>query len=281
MYAVEYKLCCPPSRLQKGKIYKSGGYPQSMVEMHLKELGFTAGEEKVYIALLKLGSSTTGPIAKEASVSRSKLYEIIEKLVRKGIVSHYKQNNISYFKAAPPERIIEFLDKKEKEMEMQKKAFKESLPYFENFIGKKELKKEAEVFEGMEGIKNVRELALARMKKEEAMLYFGNPASGHEHVLGYWDDWNRRRVEQKIFAKIIYNQDATQFGERRKKQRYTEVRYLPLSGPTDAWIEIYGNTIAIVMKKETPMSIVINNKLVAESFKTYFNILWNVSLKQI
>lgn len=249
--------------------------------MHLKELGFTAGEEKVYIALLKLGSSTTGPIAKEASVSRSKLYEIIEKLVRKGIVSHYKQNNISYFKAAPPERIVEFLDKKEKEMEMQKKAFKESLPYFESFIGQKELKKEAEVFEGMEGIKSVRELALARMKKEDVMLYFGNPASGHEHVLGYWDDWNRRRVEKRISAKIIYNQDAAQFGERRKKQTYTEVRYLPLSGPTDAWIEIYGDTVAIVMKKETPMSIVINNKLVADSFKTYFNILWSVSKEKI
>lgn len=251
-----------------------------MIEMHLKELGFTAGEEKVYIALLKLGSSTTGPIAKEANVSRSKLYEIIEKLVRKGIVSHYKQNNISYFKAAPPERIVDFLDKKEKEMERQKKAFKESLPYFENFIGKKELKKEAEVFEGMEGIKNIRELALSKMKESETMLYFGNSASGHKHVLGYWDDWNRRRVEKRISAKIIYNQDAMQFGERRKKQRYTEVRYLPLSGPTDAWIEIYGSTVAIVMKKETPMSIVINNKLVAESFKTYFNILWNVSLKQ-
>jgi len=254
---------------------------QSMTEMHLKEIGFTVGEEKVYIALLKLGSSTTGPIAKEASVSRSKLYEIIEKLVRKGIVSHYKQNNISYFKAAPPERIIEFLDNKEKEMEMQKKAFKESLPYFKNFIGQKELKKEAEVFEGMEGIKSVRELALARMKKGEVMLYFGNPASGHEYVLGYWDDWNRRRVEKKISAKIIYNQDAVKFGERRKKQSYTTVKYLPQKGYTDAWIEIYGETIAIVMKKETPMSIVINNKLVADSFKMYFNILWDVSLERV
>ena len=39
-----------------------------MVERHLENLGFTAGEEKAYIALLKLGSSTTGPIAKEAYV---------------------------------------------------------------------------------------------------------------------------------------------------------------------------------------------------------------------
>ncbi len=252
-----------------------------MAERHLENLGFTAGEEKVYIALLKLGSSTTGPIAKEAYVSRSKLYEILEKLVRKGIVSHYKQNNISYFQAAPPERIVEFLEKKEKEMEIQKKAFQESLPYFGAFIGQKEMKKEAEVFEGMEGIKNVRELALSKMKKGNIMFYFGNPASGHQNVLGYWDDWNRRRILKKITAKIIYNQDAVQFGERRKKQAYTEVKYLPQKGSTDAWIEIYGDIVAIVLKKETPMSIVINNKIVAESFKTYFNVLWEVSLKRV
>ena len=252
-----------------------------MIERYLQELGFTLGEEKAYIALLKLGSSTTGPIAKEANVSRSKLYEILEKLVRKGVVSHYKQNNISYFKAAPPERIIEFLNQKEKEMEKQKKAFQESLPYFEGFIGQKELKKEAEVFEGVEGIKNIRELALSGMEKGNTMFYFGNPASGHEHVLGYWDDWNKRRISKKITAKIIYNQDAVQFGERRRKQTYTEVKYLPQKGLTDAWIEIYGDTIAIVLKKETPMSIVINNKLVAESFKTYFNILWSVSFDKL
>jgi sugar-specific transcriptional regulator TrmB len=252
-----------------------------MAERHLANVGFTAGEEKVYIALLKIGSSTTGPIAKEAGVSRSKLYEILEKLVRKGMVSHYKQNNRSYFKSAPPERIMEFLDKKEKEMELQKKLFRQSLPFFESLVGQKELKKEAEVFEGMDGIKNIRELALSTMKEGETMLYFGNPASGHEYVLGYWDDWNRRRIAKKISAKIIYNQDAVKFGERRKKQVYTQVKYLPQKGSTDAWIEIYDETIAIVLKKTTPMSIVIKNKLVAQSFKTFFNILWTVSLDKV
>ena len=119
------------------------------------------------------------------------------------------------------------------------------------------------------------------MKAGDTMLYFGNPASGHEYVLGYWDDWNKRRIQKKISAKIIYNQDAVEFGERRKKQAYTEIKYLPQKGSTHAWIEIYGDMIAIVIKKETPMSIVITNKLVAESFKTYFDILWSVSNENI
>lgn len=247
---------------------------------NLKGIGFTSGEEKVYIALLKLGSSTTGPIAKEANVSRSKLYEILEKLSKKGVVSHFKKNNVSYFQAAHPTRIVDYLQKKEESIQQQKIEFESKIPFFEQFLNQPKIKQEAEVFEGMEGIKNVRETALKNMNSGETMLYFGNSASGHENVLGYWDDWNKRRIKKKITAKIIYNLDSKDYGERRKKQKYTEVRYLPKKGNTHAWIEIYGKTIAIVMKYKTPMSIVINNELVTESFKTYFEILWDISLKK-
>jgi sugar-specific transcriptional regulator TrmB len=246
---------------------------------NLGSIGFTSGEEKVYVALLKIGSSSTGPIAREAGVSRSKLYEILEKLSKKGIVSHFKKNNVSYFQAAHPSRIMNYLQEKEEDIKNQKNDFEKKIPLFEQFLNQPKIKQEAEVFEGMEGIKNVREVALNNMKSGETMLYFGNPASGHEYVLGYWDDWNERRIKKKITAKIAYNPDAKEYGERRKKQKYTEVRYLPKKGNTPAWIEIYGNTVAIVMKYKTPMSIVINNELVAESFRTYFEILWNISSK--
>lgn len=252
-----------------------------MEKINLKELGFTEGEEKVYIALLKLGSSSSGPIAKESGVSRSKLYEILEKLARKGVVSHFKRNNISYFAAAHPKRILDYIDEKEKQILQQKYSFQKILPYFENFIGQKELKKEAEVFEGTEGIKNVRETFLKNMKPGEIIYYFGNPTSGHENMLGYWDDFNKRRIKKKIWSWTIYNQDAKIYGERRKKLQFTKVRYLPKIGSTHAWVEIYGDSVAIAMKYQTPMSIVINNKFVAESFKTYFNILWGISLDNI
>jgi len=247
---------------------------------YLKEIGFSEGEEKVYLALLKLGQQTTGPLAKESGVSRSKLYEVLEKLIKKGVVSHLKKNNISYFSAAPPERIENYLKEKEELIKKQREKFKKNIGFFEGLLNKGTDLQEAKVFEGMEGIKNIREEALGNMKSGENMYFFGNPASGHDYVLGYWNDWNNRRVKKKINAWIIYNMDAKEFGERRKKQKYTKVKYLPNKGNTHAWIEIYGDTIAIVLKHQTPMSVVIKNKLVAESFKTYFDILWEISNKK-
>jgi sugar-specific transcriptional regulator TrmB len=45
----------------------------------LEEIGLTEGESKVYLALLKLGATKTGPLIKEADVSSSKVYKILER----------------------------------------------------------------------------------------------------------------------------------------------------------------------------------------------------------
>ena len=68
----------------------------------LEEIGLTHGEIKTYLALLTLGSSSTGPIAKESGVSRSKLYIILDKLEKKGLVSHIEKDGIIYFQSADP-----------------------------------------------------------------------------------------------------------------------------------------------------------------------------------
>ncbi|RMD45562.1 TrmB family transcriptional regulator, partial [Candidatus Pacearchaeota archaeon] len=57
-----------------------------MHEALLKEIGLTNGETKVYLSLIKIGESTVGPIAKKSGVSLSKIYEILNNLIKKGLV---------------------------------------------------------------------------------------------------------------------------------------------------------------------------------------------------
>jgi len=54
----------------------------------LQRVGLTPGEAKIYLALLELGQSTTGPIVNKSKVSTSKTYKILERLENKGLVSH-------------------------------------------------------------------------------------------------------------------------------------------------------------------------------------------------
>jgi sugar-specific transcriptional regulator TrmB len=160
------------------------------MERYLKELGFSEGEEKAYLALLKLGSSTTGPIARESGLSRSKLYEILEKLSKKGVASHYKKNNVSYFAAAPPKRILEYLKEKELNLEKQREEFKKKIPFLEEIFDRKILSQDARVYEGVEGMKNVREMVLNNMNRGDTAYFIGIPISAFENMAAYWTDWN-------------------------------------------------------------------------------------------
>ena len=68
----------------------------------LEAIGLTKSEIKVYLALLELGSSTTGPIVEKSGASSSKIYEILEKLIQKGLVGHVIKAGKKHFEAAPP-----------------------------------------------------------------------------------------------------------------------------------------------------------------------------------
>jgi sugar-specific transcriptional regulator TrmB len=59
----------------------------------LEKFGLTEGESRVYLALLKIGKSTIGDIIKEAQVSNSKVYDILDRLNKKGLIGVVTENN--------------------------------------------------------------------------------------------------------------------------------------------------------------------------------------------
>ena len=75
----------------------------------LEEIGLTKSEIKVYIALIELGPSSKGPIVKKAKITSSKIYEVLDKLTEKGLVSSVLKNNVKHFIASSPTRIKDYM----------------------------------------------------------------------------------------------------------------------------------------------------------------------------
>jgi len=81
------------------------------MDLHvLEEIGLTKGEAKVYLSLLSLGLTTTGPIVRESGVSASKVYKVLARLAKKGLVSYIVKKRTKFFRAADPERLLDFLE---------------------------------------------------------------------------------------------------------------------------------------------------------------------------
>lgn len=94
----------------------------------LRGIGLTEGESKVYLALLGLGQTTTGPIVKKAGVTTSKSYKILSRLEEKGLVSHVFKSKVKYFKAAPPPKVLDLIKKKQEELEQRRWEVEKKMP---------------------------------------------------------------------------------------------------------------------------------------------------------
>lgn len=246
----------------------------------LKELGLTDGEIKVYLSLLGLGETTSGPIVKQSGVSLSKVYDILERLAQKGLVANILKGEIKYFRASPPSRILDYFKEKEENLKSQEKKLKDIIPNLEIKYNSNLANETAQVYKGLKGIQTARERTLNIMKKSDEMWIIGIANSAYEKMATYFSEYHHRRYKKGIKCNYLFNEEArTPFGETSSKYPLSQVRYLAKELITNAWMEIYADTVTIGINKEKPFSVVIQNQEVANSFKVYANLLWQMAKK--
>lgn len=251
-----------------------------MYEQAFEKLGMSKGEIKVYSALLKHGEMTTTPLANESEVTKSKVYDILEKLIKKGLIGYNIKNNVKHFFINDPRKIIDYLNKKEEDIEKNKLEIEKVLPALIKQRDSSTSGRVAEIYEGFNGMQTIREELMLTYKKGDNLLVLGAPKIANEKWEGWLLDFHRKRINRGIGMKIIYNFDAREYGKIRKKMKYTSVRYLPDGINPPNWIDIFPEAVMIsIINQESVISFVIRSKEIANSFRAYFEIMWRVSEK--
>jgi HTH-type transcriptional regulator, sugar sensing transcriptional regulator len=243
----------------------------------LREIGLTEGEIKVYIALLGLGETTSGPIVRESGVSLSKVYLLLSKLAQKGLVSNIMKKDTKYFKASVPSRLLNYLTEKREDLMVQEKNLKALIPVLESRYNSNFSIESAQVYEGLKGIQTARERTMNIMRKGDEMWIIGIAPKAYDNLTPYFAHYHQRRYAKGIKCYYLYNEEARKpFGEASAKYPLSEVRYMPKDLVTFAWMEIYVDTVTIGMNDEKPISVVIQNQEIANSFKVYARLLWEM-----
>ncbi len=252
-----------------------------MIEQALREIGLTAGEIRVYLALSSLGCSSVGSIMKDAKISGSKVYEVLDRLAEKGLVSFIIKNGVKYFEAESARRIIDYLQAKEKAIQEQEKIITTILP--EILMKQQKVnqgdRNSVKVYTGFEGLKTANEDIIQTLKKGEEWLSMGLSSQPKAWEI-YFTKRQNVRAEKGIKHKHLLNEKYKQLVDERGKLRFTEFRFLPKSFEMPTSIEIYQNKVIImILVFEDPLAIMIESKAVAESFRKYFSILWKFGKK--
>jgi len=135
-----------------------------MIQETLQELGLNRRESLCYTALLELGSSKTGAIVKKTDIPSSKIYEILNKLIHKGLASYVKIGKIKHYQATDPKNLLNYIDEKKKKIE-------EILPQL--LLKQKFSKKQSvEMFEGQKAVFSLFVNLIRDAKPKEKYLIF-------------------------------------------------------------------------------------------------------------
>lgn len=249
-----------------------------MINDSLKKIGLTGGEIKIYLALLELGSTTTGELIKKSGISGSKTYEVLERLIKKGLVSSIIKNNVKYFESARPERILDYLNEKNMQIDEEKREIKKIIPQL--ILRQKEaVKSEAKIYSGWEGMKTANEDIINSLKKGEEWLSMGLTEQPESWEI-YFNKKHIERAKKGIIHKAIINEKYKKLYKERGRLPHTEYRFFPKELEMPTSVEIYSDKIAIfILSQESPLVILIENKKIAESYKNHFEILWEKARK--
>ena len=245
----------------------------------LGEIGLTPGEIKVYLALLKIGQSSTGAIAKESQVSRSKLYIILDKLAKKGLVGHFMKGEITYFYAMEPKRIIDYIEEKNRQLNQQKEHIQKMLPELE--LRQKLAKPKAEVtlYEGLKAIKNFYLNILDELHSGET--YYVISATYGENRPGvkeFFENYHKQRAKKKIKVRMLANHDVKKMLVESTFIN-SEIKFLPQYLVSNMIIVFYKTKSFIFFLSDEPIGLLIENEEVTKGFKSYFDTFWKIAKK--
>ncbi len=232
----------------------------------LEDIGLSQTEIKVFITLLKAGESKAGRIIKKSEMQSSSVYNAINSLIKKGLVSYIKKTQIKYYKAANPEVIFDYID-------LKKREYEKILPELKIYQQQKK-EESAEIFRSYRGMKTIMSELLKDAKKGDTLLIFSIEDPGEYEIArnNVYTPTKRLVSEKKINMKGIFHEKNR---EKIKESTIVQKRYVNFSMIPNTMI--INDKIAIISWKESePFGILIDSRYMAKMYSDFFDHMWEI-----
>ncbi|MFH1409015.1 MAG: helix-turn-helix domain-containing protein [Nanoarchaeota archaeon] len=232
-------------------------------ETALGKIGLSKGEIKVYLALLKLGSSQVSKLKEETALHRTTIYDYIEKLLNKGLASYVIQNQVKHFKATELNKLSEYVKEKEE-------LLKGIMPELKNLQKFEKQEVSVEVLRGKEGLKSVFN-EVVRTGKD--LIGLGIDETKFKDMFPVFMDQYFRNIKKAGVQERLLTSESPRFVFKKKTTSY---RYIPKEYFNPTSTLVYGDKVVIIIW-EPLTSVRIENPSLADSYKKYFEMVWQIA----
>lgn len=231
----------------------------------LEQIGFTKAEVAVYLALLELGPSTSGPIIEHSGLQSSVVHRALKTLLNKGAITFVRVGKNNQYQSTDPRNLVHLI-------ESRKNALLDILPELERKKQSGRPNYSTEMFLGKQAIfaalLNI--IRDARAKEEYLSFSLIEPHDDKE-IVEFYQRYNLRRREKKLDVKVLVNRKVRQIYERQYSKellRKARVRYTSFHFPQG--VIIFRDTVTFIQWNIHPSAARITNPEMAQQFRTFF-----------
>jgi HTH-type transcriptional regulator, sugar sensing transcriptional regulator len=225
----------------------------------LADLGLSSTEIDIYLILLKHGAIQAGEISKKTDINRTTTYQILDKLIERGLVSYVQRGKIKVFQATSPKRLVSLQEEKVR-------LAKELVPELEEITAPVE--EEVTIYRGRQGIRAIMNLILGCKE----YVSYGSAGEFLEIMKHDFLLYQKEKRKRKIKSRVILGTASRKkeiVTESHAKFRFIDDKFMT---PTTTWV--FQDKVAIVVWSVKPIATLIQSDNLAKAYRSYFEILW-------
>lgn len=239
-----------------------------MIETTLKEVGLSPSEIKVYLYLLNKKVSYAGKISADTHLNRTNVYESLQRLLQKGLITITERNKVKWYEVQSPDHLLSLIDSREQTIHELNNRVTKIIPSLKKLENKNTDETHVTTYVGIQGVRMLFEEILA----EEKEIFILAAELQFKKKLGhYFELWHRKRIQQKTPQYSIFPEH---FRNKLKKRALLKYRFVDSQFTNPATTIICGNKCAFIHWEDNPVAIRIQNAGVVKSQKNHFQLIW-------
>ena len=240
-----------------------------MLTKSLVDLGLSKNEAEIYETLVQSGESSVSAISQKSKVHRRNVYDCLNRLLEKGLVSETKTGSENQYKAVNPRKLREMLEEK-------KIILDKIMPSLQDMYSKKPHNEEVYVMKGLEGFKNY--MAEILKTKEDVYIVGGAGLWADPRIRNFFEPFLQETARLGINFHTLFDYEVKSEGREILGMLGKDYRFFKKEYSTSTALDVFGDFVVITSKgsdstiEDTYLTVIVN-KGVADAFRVWFKVM--------
>jgi sugar-specific transcriptional regulator TrmB len=242
------------------------------ITQKLQDIGLSEVESKLYLSSLELGATTILNLAKSSGIKRTTIYNVIDKLVDKGIFEIQIDGWKKLYSASSPQNLQSLIQKNYQNL-------LSIIPQLEDISSKNKEEVYLKSHKGKENINNLYKKIINQLQPDTEYLILGNmnlwaEAMGDFGRVFFVERKEACRINNIRIKALFVEDEYARLQKKREKQFGMTIKFLPINSKIKTNYVITSNIAVFHQIADESVVFETNNPYIIETQREMFELLW-------